>query len=78
MTMSLLWNEYCDASIARGEEPYMYSAFCKEHRECYGPLACKHYKMGPTRSVPYKGFSGVKDEGWLDEICVQWRTGGDE
>ena len=33
MTMSLLWNEYCDASIARGEEPYMYSAFCKEHRE---------------------------------------------
>lgn len=33
MTMSLLWNEYCDDAIARGEEPYMYSAFCKEHRE---------------------------------------------
>jgi len=31
--MSLLWNEYCDASIAKGEEPYMYSAFCKEHRK---------------------------------------------
>ena len=32
MTMSLLWNEYCDAAIAKGEEPYMYSAFCREHR----------------------------------------------
>ena len=32
MTMSLLWNEYCDDAIARGEEPYMYSAFCREHR----------------------------------------------
>ena len=33
MTMSLLWNECCDGAIARGEEPYMYSAFCREHRE---------------------------------------------
>ena len=33
MTMSLLWNEYCDDALARGEEPYMYSAFCKAHRE---------------------------------------------
>ncbi|MCK6139745.1 IS21 family transposase [Slackia exigua] len=33
ITMSLLWNEYCDGAIVRGEEPYMYSAFCREHRE---------------------------------------------
>ena len=45
---------------------------------CYGPLTCKIYKMGPARSVPYKGFSGVKDEGWLDDICVQWRSRPDE
>ncbi len=45
---------------------------------CYGPLSCKNYKMGPARSVPYKGVSGVKDEGWLDEICMQWRSGSDE
>lgn len=32
MTMSLLWNEYCEAALARGEEPYMYSAFCREYR----------------------------------------------
>ena len=31
-TMSLLWNEYCDAAIAKDEKPYMYSAFCREHR----------------------------------------------
>ena len=27
MTLSLLWNEYCDSAVSRGEEPYMYSAF---------------------------------------------------
>lgn len=32
MTMSLLLNEYCDNAVARGEEPYMYSAFCREYR----------------------------------------------
>lgn len=32
MTLSLLWSEYCDAAVSRGEEPYMYSAFCRERR----------------------------------------------
>lgn len=32
MTLSLLWNEYCDSAVSRGEEPYMYSAFCREYR----------------------------------------------
>ena len=45
---------------------------------CYGPLSCKYYSMGPARAVPYKGMSGVKDQGWLDEICVQYRTDPDE
>ena len=40
---------------------------------CYGPLSCRYYKMGPARAVPYKGMAGVKDQGWLDEICVQFR-----
>ena len=56
----------------RGIERKRFESFC------YGPLSCKNYKMGPARSVPYKGFSGVKDEGWLDEICVEWRSRGDE
>lgn len=45
---------------------------------CYGPLSCKFYKMGPARAVPYKGVSGVKDQGWLDDICVQYRPNYDE
>lgn len=45
---------------------------------CYGPLNCKYYKMGPARSVPYKGMSGIKDQGWLDEICVQYRLNEEE
>ena len=45
---------------------------------CYGPLSCEYYKMGPARAVPYNGMTGVKDEGWLDEICVEYRQDPDE
>jgi len=45
---------------------------------CYGPLSCKYYNMGPARAVPYKGMSGAKDQGWLDEICVEYRNDPDE
>ena len=45
---------------------------------CYGPLSCKYYSMGSARAVPYKGVSGVKDQGWLDEICVQFRKSSEE
>ena len=37
MTLSLLWNEYCDSAVSRGEEPYMYSAFCREYRMSSNP-----------------------------------------
>jgi hypothetical protein len=33
MTISLLSNGSCDTAVARGEEPYIYSAFCREHRD---------------------------------------------
>ena len=45
---------------------------------CYGPKSCKYYKMGPARAVPYKGMSGVKDQGWLDDICTENRPDWDE
>jgi hypothetical protein len=45
---------------------------------CYGPLSCKYYSMGPARTVPYIKISGVKDQGWLDEICVENRNDPDE
>ena len=45
---------------------------------CYGPLSCEFYRMGAARSVPYKNRSGFKDEGWLDDICVQYRIDDNE
>ena len=45
---------------------------------CYGPLSCKYYKMGPARSVPYRGRDSASDQGWLDEICVEYRNDPDE
>ena len=32
VTMMVLWNEYCEAALSSGKEPYMYSAFCQKHR----------------------------------------------
>lgn len=45
---------------------------------CYGPLSCRYYSMGPARTVPYKGMSGIKDQGWLDEVCVEYRSSQEE
>lgn len=44
---------------------------------CYGPKSCKLYKMGKPRAVPYKGCGSVYDEGWMDDLCTQYR-GEDE
>lgn len=43
---------------------------------CYGPFLCKHYKMGRRRAIPNADFTGLYDEGWLDEICTQNRQNG--
>ena len=46
---------------------YRYETFC------YGPEDCSLYAMGRKRGVPYIGTSGIFDEGWIDEICLQYR-----
>lgn len=33
VTLSLLWNEYCEACRLNGEIPYMYSQFCRYYRK---------------------------------------------
>jgi transposase len=33
VTLSLLWNEYCEACRLSGEIPFMYTQFCKYYRE---------------------------------------------
>lgn len=32
-TLMLIWSEYCEQALSRGEEPYLYSAFCSKHRQ---------------------------------------------
>ena len=34
-------------------------------------LSSRNYTRRPVCSVLNKGFSGVKDEGWLDEVFVE-------
>jgi len=44
---------------------------------CYGPKACKFYKMGRPRSVPYKNRDSAIDDGYLDELCTEGRDEDD-
>lgn len=44
---------------------------------CYGPKACKFYKMGRPRSVPYKNRGAAIDDGCLDELCTEGRDEDD-
>lgn len=71
-----VWAAMADVTIQ-----YDFDRGLTRHRAesfCYGPLSCGRYKMGPARSVPYKGRGSAEDVGWLDEICVQWREDDDE
>ena len=48
----------------------------KEYRQetfCYGPLACRLYKAGPTRKVPGRKGMSWEEENWVDEDAVSHR-----
>ncbi|NLO34785.1 MAG: hypothetical protein GX112_00350 [Clostridiaceae bacterium] len=62
-TMSAVEIEY-DWGVSR---KYRFESFC------YGPKSCPFYQMGRPRSVPYKKFGSLYDEGWLDDICTERR-----
>ena len=49
VTMTLLWNEYADAAVSQGRQPYMYSAFCHRHRKWAeaSPEATMHIRWRP-------------------------------
>jgi hypothetical protein len=49
----------------------------KRYREetfCYGPLACRFYKSGPTRKVPGRKGMTWEEEDWVDEEAVRHRS----
>lgn len=41
---------------------------------CYGPLSCRLYEAGPTRTVPGRmGTSWEEEEDWVDQDAVAHR-----
>ena len=45
---------------------------------CYGPVACRFYKPGPTRKVPGRKPAMVwEEEDWIDQESVAHRADWD-
>ena len=67
VTMMVLWAEYCEAALASGREPYMYSAFCQKQRDwAMANEAAMHIERKPAQEmqVDYVGNAmGVLDVG---------------
>ena len=65
ITLMVLWSEYCDAALASGKEPYMYSAFCQRHRKwAMANKVAMHIERKPAQEmqVDYVGDTmGVLD-----------------
>lgn len=76
MTMSLLWHEYCEKSLSCGKEPYMYSAFCSEHRKWAERSDVRmhiEHKPGYEMQVDYVGDTGEvidPDTGEVHKVYV--------
>ncbi|MBK5262832.1 MAG: hypothetical protein JJE17_09730 [Peptostreptococcaceae bacterium] len=75
-----LWETKCFkciwANMANVEIQWDFDKNIKKYRSetfCYGPKACKFYKMGRPRSVPYKNRGAAIDDGCLDELCTEGR-----
>jgi transposase len=58
VTLSLLWNEYCETCRLSGEIPFMYTQFCKYYRDFASTAkATKHidHKPGEQMEVDWVG-----------------------
>lgn len=76
MTMTLLWNEYCDSAISAGKEPYMYSAFCHRHRRwAASNRISMHVDRKPAEQIQVDWAGDTMevvdpDTGELLKVCV--------
>lgn len=75
-----LWETKCFkcmwANMAYVEIQWDFDKNTKKYRFetfCYGPKTCKFYKMGRSRSIPYKNRSSAIDDGCLDALCTEGR-----
>ena len=83
MTLTLLWNEYCEAALASGREPFLYSAFCKAHRkwaQSYDVRMHIEHAPGEQIQVDFAGDTGEivdPDTGEITRViifvaCLPW------
>ena len=79
-----LWETKCFkciwANMANVEIQWDFDKNIKKYRFetfCYGPKSCKFYKMGRSRSVPYRNRGSAIDDGYLDELCTESRDEDD-
>jgi hypothetical protein len=75
-----LWETKCFkciwANMANVEIQWDFDKNIKKYRFetfCYGPKACKFYKIGRSRSVPYKNRGSAIDDGCLDGVFTEGR-----
>ena len=75
-----LWKTKCFkciwANMANVEIQWDFDKNLKRYRFetfCYGPISCKFYKMGRSRSVPCKNRGTAIDDGCLDGLCIEGR-----
>lgn len=52
VTMTLLWNEYCDKALETGKQPLMFTAFCSNHRKwANANRATMHIERRPADEI---------------------------
>ena len=60
VTMTVLWQEYCESCSGTDKEPYMYSAFCSKHREwaaANNVVMHIEHRPGQTMQVDWAGMT---------------------
>lgn len=67
VTMSLLWNEYCDKCKANGRIPYMYSQFCQRYREYVTEKKLSWHAVHKPGEVMEVDWAGTKMS-YTDEV----------
>lgn len=67
VTITLLWNEYCDKCKANGQIPYMHSQFCKHYRKYVTEKKLSWHSVHKPGEVMEVDWAGTKMS-YTDEV----------
>ncbi len=67
VTITLLWNEYCDRCKANGQIPYMHSQFCKRYRKYMTEKKLSWHAVHKPGEVMEVDWAGTKMS-YTDEV----------